>query len=295
MNLKLLIINKLKQLKVNYKQTGDNFFLVNCLNPEHDDKHESMWINFETGFGECFGCGYKVNKNFWLDNVNFSDEELYEIQQQTKYNNLLQQLTNQEQIKTKSFVLPPRNEELPKKWRGLNFQTIKKYDLYVCRRGLYKDRVIFPFYNDENICIGYNTRAYDKNLEPKYLYAKGLDLKSLIYPRIDLNQNEIYLVEGIMDALSLYQLNIQAIANFGLAVNFNSYKISYLLKKGIDTIYIMLDNDKRGQEAIRKFFKSDLKNWFDLKLAISSKKPLIKEYYNSRQKDFNDFLQLLYS
>ena len=48
----------LEQRGIKYIVKG-NDFIVNCLNPEHDDSNPSMRIDRVTGIFQCFSCGYK--------------------------------------------------------------------------------------------------------------------------------------------------------------------------------------------------------------------------------------------
>jgi DNA primase len=283
MNMEELIIAKLEKLGKKYKKSGDHYIISQCLNPKHNDSHPSFSINLETGVGFCFTCEYKVNKNFWIDeNADNYDELIRESQ----YNQIKRRLKKDEKNEYK-FILPPKNAEVPDGWRGLKKEIIEKYQLYITHYGLYKNRVIFPFYEGEKL-VGFNSRALYPDMQPKYLYAKNIDLKSIVYPDFGYSDT-IVVVEGVMDALSLIQDGIPAIANLGLALNFNENKIEKLLRKGVTKIYLMFDNDKAGKEAYKKFFQSNLKEFFDLDYGYKHKK--LKNFYSSNYKDYNDYLQ----
>ena len=284
-----IILVKLDKLGHSFKRTGKDYILTQCLSPKHNDTKPSMWINLNTGKGECFACNYKVGKKFWLNDL--ENSELYEeLQREAQYLDLERQLQKQKTQK-QNFVLPPKDKEVPEGWRGLNKQTIDKYGLYICQTGRYRNRVIFPFYDYNNNLVGYNTRKFvDINDGlPKYLYSKGIDIKSLIYPLVEKKTNELVIVEGIMDALSLVQVGIPAIANFGIGIHFTQNKINKLLKRGVNKLWLMFDNDKAGRDATYNFKKSFLNEYFEIDYAFKNSK--LKDFYKSGCKDFNEYLQ----
>ena len=282
MKMSEIVFSKLDKLGKNYKKSGDGFIVTNCFNPAHKDKHPSFSISLETGAGFCFTCGFKVGARYWLDGE--VDEDFI---RELEYNSLEKAFMKEDKKSSLKIFLPPMYEELDDNWRGLTKETINKFGLYICRKGLYQNRVIFPMYYDEAL-KGFNTRTLGKDT-PKYLYAKGMDLKSLIYPNFAYT-DELVIVEGVMDALSLVQDNIPAIANFGLAVNFNEFKIKELLKKGVSKLWLMFDNDKYGKEANLTFKQSFLNNYFDIDYAFNN--PKLKDFYASGCKDYNEFITL---
>ena len=275
-----IIFKKLEELDKKYKKSGDNFIISQCLNPNHHDNHPSFSINLETGAGFCFTCGFKVDYNYWT-NGEIDDDFIRDLE----YNSLLKSFESKKEDKPTKIFLPPFGKALQIGWRSLTEDTINKNGLYICLKGLYKNRVIFPmYYNDE--LKGFTSRTL-VNDTPKYLYAKGMDLKSLIYPNFDYAE-ELVIVEGVMDALSLIQDGIPAIMNFGLAVNFNEYKIKELLKKGVNKLWLMFDNDKYGKKANYNFKYSFLNKYFDIDYAFNNAK--LKEFYKSGCKDYNEFI-----
>ena len=286
--LRQIIEKKLQELGKKYKQTGDEWFLTTCLNPNHNDSKPSFHINFNSGFGKCFSCGYEVNKDYWLNGI---VENEYEIKRNVILNNIKKKLKKEEK-ETHQVILPPHNEDITFNYRGISKELWNKLDCYICRVGKYKNRIVIPIkYNNE--VKAFETRALNDNMQPKYLHSKGFDVKSLIYPDNLLkenNKNYIILVEGIMDAISGWELNIPTIANFGVADNVNQEKIKKLIELGIDKIYITFDKDKAGAKGNIKMLKHSYYNkFFKVKLGIELKE--LQGFYKSNYKDLNDYLQ----
>jgi len=285
--LKQIIEKKLQELNKEYKQTGDSFFLTTCLNPNHNDKKPSFSINIETGKAFCFTCGYSLDKEYWLNGVVENEEE---IERQIKLNRLKNKIAKPENKSNHKIILPPKSSDIVDNFRGISNELWKKLDCYICNIGKYKNRIVMPIkYNEE--VKAFETRALNDSTQPKYLHSKGFDAKSIVYPYNLLKGSQkpyIVLVEGILDAISGWEINIPTIANFGVAKNVNMNKINTLLQLGIDTIYVALDKDEAGSKGSVELLSSLYSEYFEVKSGITL--PDLKEYYKSNSKDLNDFI-----
>jgi len=286
MEMKNLIIKKLKEMNKPIEQTGDIWFRTTCLNPKHKDTKPSFHINLVTGIGACWSCGYKVTKDFWIKGIIEDNEE---IERELKINELERKfLQKEEPQKETKIILPPHSEEVPYNYRGITLW--KEVGAYICRKGKYKDRLIMPIYYDDKV-KAFETRALF-DTPNKYMHSKGFSSKELIYPYNLLKEsgsNYVVLVEGILDALSGWELGIPTITNWGVANNFNTNKIKELLKLGIDTIYLAFDKDQAGILAQEKILKDKLLNkYFEVKRGIELQK--LEVFYTTPCKDLNEFL-----
>jgi|GEM_PF-3885443 len=286
MNISDLIVAKLDAMHKPIVVTGTNYITTTCLNPNHQDKHPSFWINTSPGAGGCFSCGFKIKKDYWVDG-SLDEEKIEELLRDSLYSNLLKKFDKNEEEQHQPIYLPPKDEEIDDGWRGLSTETIQRLDLYICRTGMYRDRVIFPYRDYQDNIVGFNTRALLPNMMPKYKYSKHLPIKDLIYPKV-YQTDHIVLVEGIMDAISMQQDGIPAIMNFGVNVAFSSKKVKTLYAQGVETIYIAFDNDEAGVEGIKKYFDSWVSDFFELKVGMEH--PKLKPFYLSKCKDYNDFI-----
>ena len=285
--LKQIIENKLIGLNKEYKQTGDSFFLTTCLNPNHNDKKPSFSINIETGKAFCFTCGYSLDKEYWLNGI-IEDEE--EIERQIKLKKLKSKIVKSEDKPNHTIILPPKSADVTDNFRGISNELWGRLDCYICNIGKYKDRIVMPIKYDDEV-KAFETRALSDNIQPKYLHSKGFDVKSMVYPYNLLKSSQkayIVLVEGILDAISGWELDIPTISNFGVAKNVNMEKINTLLKLGIDTIYIALDRDEAGSKGSIDLLDSLYSNYFEVKLGTAL--PELREFYKSSMKDLNDFI-----
>ena len=121
----------------------------------------------------------------------------------------------------------------------------------------FKDRLIFPInaLNSSTIAFGGRTISNNKNTFAKYInspetlfFKKGNNLFNLDVARKYSNENEdIFLVEGYMDVLSLNKENIMnTVANLGTALTETQIQ---LLWRFFNNIIICFDGDQGGRDA----------------------------------------------
>lgn len=118
----------------------------------------------------------------------------------------------------------------------------------------FRNRIIFPIINLQNKVIGFGARTM-KEEKPKYinsndniLFHKNITLyhsNILLTP-----QKEIYLVEGYMDVIRMYQEGFINTVG-GMGTNIGIHQLLLILKK-TNTINIFLDGDEAGQKALEK-------------------------------------------
>jgi DNA primase len=119
----------------------------------------------------------------------------------------------------------------------------------------FRDRVIFPIINTSGKVIGFGGRAILKDQVPKYLNSPETMIfqkKNNLYGlhaarRAASDMGYIILVEGYMDAVSLYQSGIHNVcASLGTALTENQAK---LLHRYTDEVVLSYDADSAGRHA----------------------------------------------
>tara|TARA_Y100000992_G_scaffold300374_1_gene268912 strand:+ start:38 stop:1813 length:1776 start_codon:yes stop_codon:yes gene_type:complete len=120
----------------------------------------------------------------------------------------------------------------------------------------FRDRLMFPIRNIKGDCIAFGGRLLkDKQKQAKYLnspktktYNKKYELYGLYEVRqINKRPDSIYVVEGYMDVISLFQHGIKnAVAAAGTAFTLEQLRkiLNYT-----NIIYIVFDGDESGQKA----------------------------------------------
>lgn len=137
--------------------------------------------------------------------------------------------------------------------RGFNpRQIIREHRLRACYTiGRYKFRIIIPIYL-HNRLVSFTSRDVTGEQDPPYKNASSgeviLTPKRTVYnyDNIQPGGNAI-LVEGPID---VWKLGKPAISILG--VEHTEDQILYLMKKKIDTLFILFDNDRAGRKAARK-------------------------------------------
>lgn len=128
---------------------------------------------------------------------------------------------------------------------------IKKYRLQSCYTvGRYKFRIIIPIFLKGQI-VSFTSKDVTDQQDPPYLNASVQE--SLISPKwVIYNYDTVIqgadalLVEGPID---VWKLGDGAISILG--VEHHEQQILYLMKKNIDTLFIIFDNDPAGRKAAR--------------------------------------------
>lgn len=141
---------------------------------------------------------------------------------------------------------------------GHDEKTLLRLGLISESKGRYFDkfrsRVIFPILNTRNRVIGFGGRIIGDG-EPKYLnsqetpvFSKKNNLYGLHITRQDIAKaDRAVLVEGYMDAVSLYQHGVRNVAaSLGTALTENQ---ANLLKRYTKNVVLSYDADEAGQKA----------------------------------------------
>lgn len=142
--------------------------------------------------------------------------------------------------------------------RGFTDETIKLFEL-----GFENNTLVIPIRNEHGQHVAIARRQFDRN--PKYLNSRNnvlYDKSALLYnldQAIQIrNKDELYMVEGYMDAISGHQMGLPTVAYCGNEVHKDQLRtLSRSLRK-IPTIIYCPDNDKEGIKRVprvRDYFR----------------------------------------
>lgn len=127
----------------------------------------------------------------------------------------------------------------------------RKYDRF-------RNRIMFPIQNATGRLIGFGGRRIsDEDNGPKYLnspetpvFSKGTELFNMNHAKSHINDQQILIVEGYMDVISLYQHGIRnTVAALGTA--FTAYHAA-LLSRYVSEAVLCFDGDAAGESATHK-------------------------------------------
>ena len=127
----------------------------------------------------------------------------------------------------------------------------------------FRDRIMFPIYNQRGAVIGFGGRVIDQG-EPKYLnspetplFEKGRELYGLFQARGAIRDAaRVVVVEGYMDVVALAQYEIgYAVATLGTATT--AWQVQKLLRQTDNVIYCF-DGDAAGRRAAWRALENSL-------------------------------------
>lgn len=160
------------------------------------------------------------------------------------------------------------NKELLVKAGLVSNKNDRSYDTY-------SGRVIFPIQNVSGRVIGFGARILIKNDKaPKYintpeneLYSKSKTLYGLYQSRNAITKaNEVYLVEGYTDVISLHQSGVQnVVASSGTSLTIEQLK---LIKRFTKNLTIIYDGDAAGIKAALRGLDMAIEESLNVQLVL---------------------------
>jgi 5S rRNA maturation endonuclease (ribonuclease M5) len=291
-----VIRDALHQYGGRQKPAGD-WRMIQCPFPDHNDGGPSCGVYMrrdgraKLGFFNCLGCGKKGGWNTLagvanlptIQEWNNAEKSVGEVISKADEESLLgdQSLTVRRVLKImKCEEAQPWPENIP--WRGFKGNLLR----------LVGGLIINDYYNDSIAALfpvriagkvrGAVKAVYEKKTKEQlgYITMSGEWVNSYgLFPfeftkkLIDkYHYNFVILVEGPRDALRLLKLGIPALAVLG-ANTIGRTKALYISSLGVDTYYVMPDNDMGGTKL-----------WKNLKEALGRKKCNVKQLKLPKEK-----------
>lgn len=233
MNVSELLISK----NIRYTQKGADF-IIQCLNPEHEDRNPSLRVDQITGIFNCFSCEFKGNLF-----THFGERPNY-LQLRRE---LLKKKIRDKRAESIGLAFPEGAMPYVGTWREIKAETYKKFEAFTHSGSDYLSRIVFPIRDRTGKIVAFQGRHTSIGI-PKYLNLPA-GAKMPLFPIVKPIQGSVILVEGIFDMLNLHDKGLtNAICCFGVK-NVTEDRLSMLTMQGVDNIDIFLDNDEAGQSA----------------------------------------------
>ena len=233
----------LREKKIQYTLSGRDA-LIHCLNPEHDDNSPSMRVDKVTGIFHCFSCGYKGNLFTYFG----APASPLEVRMHR-----IKESINKVRSATVGIQLP--KDRLS--WKGggirnISEETLAKWDAFTWNVPKFENRIIFPIRDITGKTVALIGRSLDDFSNQKYyIYPQGVEMP-FCPAKVKPIQNRVILVEGIFDALNLWDKGLKnTVCCFGTQ-QVNWVKLSLLKLQGITGVDIMFDGDDAGIQAAEK-------------------------------------------
>lgn len=277
---KLSLIRKVEKL-LGIKQ-GSRTGNISIRCPFHNDTSPSASINFEKGLLNCFYCdkGWNFNQIVEeLGNVETGDTEFEmgsrERRLESKNN------SNSGVLSKRHARVSSSSDSISKPDDSWNHLAVEEYlksrgitefpiDCFIDKNKKLPNDKLNPFYNylcfvssDGSQVVGRNVGSVTKS-RPRYRNERGA--KNLFYIHQD-NSSLLWLVEGVIDGLSLYQLGYRNIASTNSTSGWaekQTDNIAYSLRN--KTVVILFDADASGFKGARKI--AEKFNEFEVDHAI---------------------------
>lgn len=164
---------------------------------------------------------------------------------------------------------------------------------------LFRNRIIFPIFNQEGECVGFGGRSIDPEVEPKYLnspessiFKKSEELYGLFQTKSALKeQNHGYLVEGYFDLLTLWQKGIKnVVATCGTALTDGHLK---KLRRLAEHWIILYDGDEAGKKATLRAINLFISKDILPKVIVLPQGQDPDSYFQAFSEEKNDLAQVL--
>ena len=238
------VIDFLEEKGIYYRLSGQDV-LINCLNPDHEDRSPSMRIDKVLGVFHCFSCGFKGSL-FKHYNVDYSETEVRREK--------LKRLINGLRASGVGLPMPEGYMPYVGNWRNIKPETYKKFGAFRHHDVNFAGRIVFPITDATDRIVAFQGRDELGTLNSKY-YFYPPNAKLPLFPQVRPLQGRVILVEGIFDMINLHDKGLDnAICCFGVK-NFTEAKLNYLKISGVSGLDVIFDADDAGQlgaEHIKK-------------------------------------------
>jgi len=212
---------------LNAKKVGQEYM---ALCPFHNDTKPSLFINLEKNVFHCFGCGVSGTLKKLA--------RMLKVELDVPIERRRKVVIKDEES---SLEKPKWLKGGPPKWAIERNPEIAKYEVY------HKKDVLYVMIRDINgILRGYHARTKDK----KFWFSKGYKNRYFWLEDKVKSSEYVVIVEGVFDAIWLWQFSIPACAVLGTPCKEQAISVEKFLGK---TIILMFDGDSAGYRMARAF------------------------------------------
>jgi hypothetical protein len=239
-----------------------------------EDSHPSFKIFLDTGGSYCHGCGYKCTSpvSFWIDYKEVSFNKAL----RTLWSRYIEKLVPPEAYRSPMEKLQQNPLVLNRleKLRGISKDTARRF-----RLGYDGKRLTIPVFNKEGWCV--NVRRYDlfKDGGPKMVSWKEGYGQARLFPLESLRANQVFVVEGELDAILACQYGIAAVTPAGGALTWKPDWSKLFTGKDV---FIIPDNDPagiKGAETRRKAISAFAKVCSVVSLPVKGEKEDLTDWF----------------
>lgn len=222
-----------------------------CPNPNHEDKKPSWSLNVETFFYNCWSCGFSGRgiAGLFLKLGKVIPAWVHDLPEQSKRTR-----TRVPGNKKEKQVMAPRNTWLEwlsanvdgaygkLKERDIELETLKKFGVGYNAE---LDIIYCPCINGAGNLVGWGERSDKWDFRWKVM-PEGVHKTRMLFGENHIEEgkkNNVYVVEGVVDALKMWQWGFKAVAVMGSHLyQEQAERIMELASQ----VIVIPDNDKAG-------------------------------------------------
>lgn len=232
-----IVLDLIKQKVGDYRVRGKETVFREC--PFCGNLKYNFELNMEKGVCACWACGQGYGIRGLLGRLGIQ----YDGPLPTYYKAVEKKAEVEGELKLPEGLMPidqtgPDNKAMAYLGsRGITKEDIKTYEIM-----WWKDqgRVLFPFRNSAGNLIFWTARSIFKNIRPKYYHAAVSKADRIITYYGQDGDNNVFIVEGVFDALRLNKAGKTVIILMGSAI---SGQLKDYLRASKKDVVLVLDQD----------------------------------------------------
>ena len=243
----MIAIDLLTERGIDYTVKGQDA-LIKCIGGTHEDTNPSLRVDKVTGVMHCFSCHFKGNLFTYFG----APETPLEVRIQ-KIKNKIEKIN----AETKGLTLP--SERIAWKsgdHRGISQKTLQIWEAFTYSKDpKFQGRIIFPIRDISGKTVATIGRLINDNMvyEQSKYYIHPINARIPLYPaKVKPFMNRVILVEGIFDALNLWEKGLKNTVCCNGTTQTDWVKLSLLKLQGVQGIDIVFDGDDAGRSATER-------------------------------------------
>jgi len=231
-----------------YTETPNHFKML-C--PFHQENTPSFFFEKKTKLFHCFGCGIGgdvIKFVQLLENLDFNQtlSFLKDFSIGIPFDEKAIYRKSESSIVWPNSFLKISKDLFPDYLikRGITLETALFFNLAICFKGKFKNRIIVPIYFRKKL-VGYLGRSID-NSPLRYLNYGAINNFLFNYDEAK-KFKEVFVVEGVFDLFKLFQNGIKnAVATFGKSIT----PLQHLWLNKFDKLHIIPDNNDKDNKTL---------------------------------------------
>ena len=208
----------------------------------HSTKHR-FYLNLSNGLFDCkIGhCGSKGNINHLLAHLGIQDRVQYSNEDvEKKEETIVSIVVNQDNYTT---LLPDDNLTKYMESRGVSLDTLNKFNV---QKDIYGHKFVFETYKDNKL-VNVTYRDLNKFISME----KGSKQALWNRENLDFKNDEIYITEGRIDALTLLEMGIDNVVSMPNGCSSHNWiSLEWDLLSKFEKIILCYDNDDAGKRGL---------------------------------------------